>query len=347
MRSSITIDAGVLAMRNIPCGLDEAEKYVETLLDWAKLVDESWINVYMSQRAAAALFDDDLYPSNHQLARLLRTSGVVGYDGNTVAMLADRLLRITPSFEERFFISDVLAESYSTSPAVLNTCRGPALLSELERCMLSTAILRKYCSNIIGTHYLLLGDANAKIIALRALITILEYDTTAMQISFSIPQQFEGDVLVCDDIKSFLESIDEVAILLEAEDMATIERVVRIAVYKSSLDCGRETNCLEEMFCRIGHKFHSIFLEIHPTKQLASKILRSIVETVEQRNLAAVHALRIGAGATDSQRIRTNDQAKAWRRDIDDEFHLHYWRCPDGTFEIASLGVHNDFTIPE
>lgn len=35
------------------------------------------------------------------------------------------------------------------------------------------------------------------------------------------------------------------------------------------------------------------------------------------------------------------------RRDIDDEYHLHYWQCRNGAVEIASIVVHNDFSIPE
>jgi hypothetical protein len=38
---------------------------------------------------------------------------------------------------------------------------------------------------------------------------------------------------------------------------------------------------------------------------------------------------------------------KAQRRDIDYEFHLHYWECANGTIELASVVHHNDFSIPE
>ena len=84
---------------------------------------------------------------------------------------------------------------------------------------------------------------------------------------------------------------------------------------------------------------------IRPTEQLETKVLRAIVETLEHTSMADSHALRTGPGAEDPQRMRGGD--KAMRRDIDYEYHLHYWQFADGTVEIASVVVHNDFSIPE
>jgi hypothetical protein len=38
---------------------------------------------------------------------------------------------------------------------------------------------------------------------------------------------------------------------------------------------------------------------------------------------------------------------KAQRRDIDYEFHLHYWEIANDVIELASVVHHNDFSIPE
>ena len=46
-------------------------------------------------------------------------------------------------------------------------------------------------------------------------------------------------------------------------------------------------------------------------------------------------------GANDPQQMRDND--KGQRRNIDREFHLHYWDCDDGTIELAKVVYHNDF----
>jgi hypothetical protein len=57
------------------------------------------------------------------------------------------------------------------------------------------------------------------------------------------------------------------------------------------------------------------------------------------------HALRSSQGANSTQRERPSDNAKAWRRDIDRFYHLHYWKT-SAKVELASVVVHDDFTIP-
>ena len=74
-------------------------------------------------------------------------------------------------------------------------------------------------------------------------------------------------------------------------------------------------------------------------------MLRAIVETLERTQMTDTHALRTGLGGGDPARMRGDD--RAMRRDIDRQYHLHYWQCADGTVELASVVVHNDFSIPE
>jgi hypothetical protein len=73
-----------------------------------------------------------------------------------------------------------------------------------------------------------------------------------------------------------------------------------------------------------------------------SRLLRVIADVILGRNLADSHALRTGTGGNDPQRIRGD--WKAWRHDIDYEYHLHFWK--NGRLvELANVVVHNDFSI--
>ena len=74
---------------------------------------------------------------------------------------------------------------------------------------------------------------------------------------------------------------------------------------------------------------------------------KSIAEAADRVNLAATHALRVDQSGGSPHRRRSADRAAAWRRDVDDEYHLHYWECVDGMLELASIVPHNDFSIPE
>jgi len=74
------------------------------------------------------------------------------------------------------------------------------------------------------------------------------------------------------------------------------------------------------------------------------RALRAIVETIDQLKLEDVHALRQSDSGGASQRVRGHD--KGWRRDIDREYHLHYWEGSGG-IEFGWMGPHNDFQLPD
>ncbi|HCF1401505.1 TPA: hypothetical protein NH837_005773, partial [Pseudomonas aeruginosa] len=160
------------------------------------------------------------------------------------------------------------------------------------------------------------------------------------------PEFFEGDVLVCDDFRGLIDCLDESAILVGASDDLGIELAVRIALFKNEIAQGDSPDWGGVIVPAIGARFRELCQQVCADQgdSVPPKILRSIVETIKGHNLPAVHALRTGPGGNDPQRMRGSD--KAQRRDIDREFHLHYWECADGTVELASVVYHNDFSIP-
>ena len=347
---SVTIDAGVLAAPPEDGSADDAERYVETLLSWSKLLANPWIAIYMSERASETLIADGLYPIRAHINRLFTENKIVKYDVNTVAMVVDRLLQRTPSFEDYFCVRDVLTEGLTTTPDILQFCSSDSLKSELERCIVLIAILRKYCDKHVRDHSLILLKAPGKIIQVRALIQVLDQNRTDLDLALipDPPKHFEGGVLVCDSFNGLIECMDEAEILLNATDNTDIETAIRIAVYKFRTNYGNVPEWDDVPSFWVGHSFHLSLLDLRPTQQLLRSLLRAIVETLEKTNLSATHRLRTGSGGNDPQRVRRRDQAKAWRRDIDREYHLHYWECDDGTIEIASVSFpHDDFTIPE
>lgn len=344
---SVTIDAGVLVVPSERGSVDDAHRYVETILDWSQLLDKPWVAIYMSERASDALFEDNLYPLREQLKRLFTTNGIVEYDVNTVAQVVDRLLQLTPSFEAYFSLKDVLTEDLSTEPDILQLCAGTRLRSDLARCIVLIAILRRHCQEPVCDHSLILRRAPRKVVKVRALIHLLEHERTDLRTPPAPPEYFEGDVLACDDFHGLIECLDEALILIKSADEVGIETAIRIAVHKFNLAKGITLDWDAIPNHRIGWKFHSTLKAIHPPQALAVKVLRAIVETLEKTNMLSIHILRTGPGGNDPQKVRRHDQAKAWRRDIDREYHLHYWSCEDGMIEFASLGVHDDFSIPE
>ncbi len=344
---SVTIDAGVLAVPRPVNTADEVHKYVDTLLDWSKLLDEPWVAIHLSEGAAEALFADGLYPLRDQLRTLFNNHGIVEYDVNTVARVADKLLTVTPSFETYYRVKDVLAESVGTDPDIIKLTTHDGLQSDLARCVILIAILRKHCRQPLAGHSLILRSAPSPIVKVRAQIHVVEHERDDLPELPSPPEYFEGNVLVCDDFKGLVRCLDEGAILTKASDDLGAELAIKIALFKDSLAKGQDPNWSDTEVPAIGHGFLETCRQCCRDQggMLALRILRAVVETIQKQNMNAVHALRTGKGGNDPQRMRRRDRAQ--RRDIDYEFHLHYWACATGTIELASVVHHNDISIPE
>lgn len=345
--ASVTIDAGVLAVPSLDDTTEDAHHYVETILDWSKLLEDPWVAIYMSERASESLFSDDFYPLRRQLEKLFAAQGVVEYDVNTVATVIDRLLQLTPSFEAYFCIHEVLHENLVLEPDILKLCSGDTLKSDLARCVVLIAILRHHCQDIIGDHSMIIRRATERIVKVRAVIHELEHSREELQNHFDHEVSFDGDVLVCDDFRGLIDCLDEDAILLKANDEVGVKTAIQVAYYKSEVALGPSHEWEDLPDYHIGGEFRAS-LENHSTRQFASNLLRTIIDTLKQNNMAATHAIRTGRGGNNPQLVRKRDKAKAWRRDIASEYHLHYWICDNGTVEFASISFpHDDFNIPE
>ena len=102
-----------------------------------------------------------------------------------------------------------------------------------------------------------------------------------------------------------------------------------------------------------------VFLESARTLSGVSpeKILEVCAHVVSGRAASlpglALHPLREGPGGSD-QRVRGSDGAKAWRCSLQTKTpsarRLHFWSVPGSSgpvIELASVGLHDDLSIPE
>ena len=346
---SVTIDAGVLVTPPEYGSTDDAHRYIETLLEWRKLLDEPWVTIYMSERSSDALVCDGLYPFHPNLKKLFSVNGIVEYDVNTVNRVVETLLQQRgSSFETHFKVRDVLTEDLSIEPDILRLSAGDELQLDLARCLTLIAMLRHYCRESIHAHTLILRHAPRQVATVRAIIHEIEHDRDDLGALPTYPEVFDGDVLICDDFKGLIECFDEASILVNSTDNVGLETAVRIALYKSQIERGGNPDWDDLQGLRIGREFFRSAKEVCGAAGgvLPKRILRAIVETLNKENMSAVHALKISSHGNDRPRLRGTDGAM--RRDIDRNHHLHYWSCSNGIVELASVNFpHDNFWIPE
>lgn len=347
--AAITIDAGVLAVPSLTACAEEARDYVDRILELRKLLDDPWIMLCMSENAYEALYGDGLFPMRPHLSALFSHHKVREYDVNTVAPVIDRLLKKTPSFETYYRVRDISPDEFSAAPDIVQFCAGDALKDNLTRCILLMAILRKHSKGSIPQSVLMLNRCPKHTIHLRALVSGIKHDRDDLTGIPVPPVYFHGDVLACNDFRGFLACIDDAAVLVSAADATGVEVAVRIHLYNSRLARGEDPNWDDIGGMTIGGHFHDAIRQCCKDADggFPNRALRAICETVDKQSMRSVHSLRTGPGGNDPQRRRASDKANAWRRDIDREYHLHYWELPNGSVELATVGVHDDFDIPE
>lgn len=367
---SITIDASVIAAPPANTEPEVVHQYVETLLGLAKFWNKAWVKVYLSELTAEVLEKDGLYPLRPKLKTLFNR--FPEYDANTVVMavatITNSFLRLQPFCEEVFGVSEVLFEEVTLTPNLSSRVGSKNLASNLERCVILTAILRKYYNPPVTDHWLVMNkpiptsSSPVEEVTVTALIHDLEPKIPEIPV---FPTYLEGSVsvLVGPSFSDLIKWLAEKTLLNSAAPQETIELAIEIAIYKLCLERIEkrnlsqkrqvETNEIEieeerKKFRKwtFGKRFFATVQECCRNRSdLAEKLLRSIIETIDKQKLQDTHWLRTGKGGNDPQCKRGQDAA--WRRDIDRQYHLHYWECEVGIVEFANMVTHNDFSITE
>ena len=140
-----------------------------------------------------------------------------------------------------------------------------------------------------------------------------------------------------------LRDIDPTLIWPRADDSSLLDALAILAAnqgditYNALLDF-KNKNKIGGSFSHTCQKYGFL----HETSKVR-RLMGAVVDICSNRNLDRSHWLRKGAGPNEAQKTREGG-GSAWRHDIDDEFHLHYWN--DGrVIELANVVVHNDFAI--
>ena len=345
----VTIDTAVFAPPPIGSVAGDVFRFIETLLHWKDAMDDGAIDIYRSKFAQEVLMRCDLYPMRPQLKQLFAGAGVVAYDANTVGVWAEKLFSGSIEIEPILGISDVLLGDLTVDPDVFAAIAPDALRDEAHRCAVILSVANRFGpEEILRAHAMAVRAAGVRnAINVRALIEDIEHSRQDLDGLALAPQYFDGSVVACSGFNDFLLSLDAVTILRAATGSEDVAVAVRLGLYRAWSTRGNPRDWSDLPSFRLGLHFFDSLVEHHVMSGsgLADRVMRCLLETVGHEKLADTHALRTGQGGGNPQRARGKDLA--WRRDVDREYHLHYWECDTGIVELARLVVHNDFSIPE
>ena len=349
---NLTVDATALVVPDRYDSRNEVHRYVESLLAWSDLLDSSWISVLMSDRACVALADDGVFPLRIQIRELILSHGLVEYTINDVMTVINRLLQQPISFERHFGIEKVEVKCCVVEPDISRFTTGQVRLN-LENCLASIVFLQHHNAKNIVNHILAVRKSSTDSVEVRTSLWKLKISQGDSSVFLDGPRSFKGSVKVCDEFSGLIQSVDEEWILGHATNPSDVELAIGISVYKFRSSQGEvidfrefQTICFDR-WC-VGSQFLArLQASIRGVgSSLIGPILRALIETIDGVNLSDTHRLRINKYGSSPQKIRKDDGAGAWRRRIDREYRLHYWKLPNGITELASVNPHNDFSIP-
>jgi hypothetical protein len=321
------------------------DSFLRGILLLRDLKEDGWAQLFTTTTTSDALFEAGMYPLQNSLFSAIQSFATEDdkevIQARDIVEIVNSLLQKVPTLESYLGVDALLFDELVTFPA-LDLSERPNSLKHCFEDILSFCVLIADLKSQPNEKQILVSrNLNSPPRKVSVEGEILELEGL---LKLALPYEIVGECWLCqswDDMHSCLDPNE----LWITEPLGTFQRQA-LSTHAARLlkESGDGTTTVQNW--NFGPKFFTTAgaLGFLHSSQKAKTVLRACAETILRLNLQFTHPLRIGHGPNDPQKMRGKD--KAWRRDIDYEFHLHYWETPLG-IEFGSVVIHNDFTIPE
>lgn len=324
---------------------DEASIFIEHLIHWLSVQRRTGCRLVLSENCLCALFMEDQYPTWNKLREIHQIARNQIFDTETVCRAFEQIIDMSPRIENIIGITEILIEEDKTNvvPSYIVGRLPPkvadALNDTLAACALYTDIGgMKYPLGFItesppaGTKH----GIECKFLVLDFVGSSQATISLPLEVMLQLPLLTNTeDVLgildfdsVCYDIECAIQWSWVHAIPLQNRaNHSMLEFMIREEFKKRIVSLGLPSSILKQVYRKVTYLLcglHSAGLQIEP--------------------------LRIDRGPNSVQKHRPRDRAKAFRMQISQHgagYHVHYWHCVGDLIEIAWVGPHDDYFIPE
>lgn len=314
-------------------------EYLGQLIDVDDLRRTECLALRISVKTAEVLATANCYPFWDRLP------GVAFPQRGDVLRIIDAFLNKGTKVEDSLRISDLLLDQPTCNPAGHLTGRSVRLVEHHHNLLAFMCIEKEiregdHCDPVLLTRGL--ANPNA-MLHTKGTVMIVEWLEGAVRID--VPYNYQDAFVAFPTSDALLAAIDPVDIWVCEKDL---ENAIRIQTARASGQPQKAYLLSDSGRFELGREFLQSVQEsgIGQTPARSRALLRACSETILNLNPGATHALRHGPEPTQRPRLRAKDGARAMRRDIDYEFHLHYWVTDAGP-EFSRVVTHNDFAIAE
>ncbi|WP_312199412.1 hypothetical protein [Anaerospora hongkongensis] len=326
--------------------LIEVEKYIDFLIELDDIAEAWWIKKYIPKDIYDILVKTNGYPNWALLENAINRLGKI-YHPSDINRILEKMLQRSNYIEDKFEIKEILADNVICQPSFYKNRGSETFVSTFERLVLLIGFYYAI-HNLPNEDFLLVRDLTSETEIIHALAEIAACEFQIPTSNINIPYAIDHSVTACQGLKGICSKVDVTKIWLSAQSVREYKDALQIKVFqRNSANCSNAT-LGDSRNWGFGRLFLKTLKDLGFSTQAnkANLLLRSGTETILNENMNSTHPLRVGSGGNDPQRIRLRDGAKAWRRDIDYDYHLHYWESTQG-IEFASVVTHNDMSIPE
>jgi Txe/YoeB family toxin of Txe-Axe toxin-antitoxin module len=157
------------------------------------------------------------------------------------------------------------------------------------------------------------------------------------------PRTYIVDFTHFENFKQFCRHIDPIVVWLNAKSNICYHVSLKIKLLQEDMDADIVYN-VENQSYSIEPSFYKSIESLHfdLQKEKAEMLLRALAEEVLEKNMRDTHKIRVSKGGNSDQ-LKYNG-FRAWRRDIDHEYHIHYWK-KEQVIKFMDLVPHNKLSI--
>lgn len=313
----------------------QIELFIEKIIDWKKLIDCNWSNVYKLRETFDILFKNNLFPLVNDIKDIIAKHNIDYIQPEEVDKILNSLLNKLPTVEDYSKISDLLIDNDdftfndSRNDDFKNAFKKLTILAKLDCIQNKT---NEDSSIIISTELMQSKiEYNVK-------LSIVESDNT-----FDLSKPFKINFHQYTTYKSFCLSTDPKVIWLNYIDNNCFKVSLYISLYQYDNQFEYFYFDKEPNF-KFSESFYKSLkdLRFNDDETKANILIRAITEEILNINMKDTHELRETKGGN-SKQLKDNNYS-AWRRDLDYEYHLHYWKRGNELI-FSDIVNHNNFKI--
>lgn len=342
---NIHVDSYFIACPEIKEGKTAFENYAKSLLQWKDAQKEECIVFFFNKCSTETLLLTNKYPFWDDLRNCIKTFSIDYIQDKDLNVLAEALLNKSRKIEVDLELTDVLFDKIRLTPNSVVLDRTEAYKMDFLNTLSLMALMTFVKNEPSDKSFMLTKNFNEKesLLCINSSLEIFEPENS-IEIT-KLPHLLESNFILIDDFNSLINKIN-IPLLVVSSKME--EKLFRFAIQVSTYRNGLEAGVIKKWEDLPKWRFGKLFIEtthelgFFIEEKKVKAIIKTITDILLNIDLRSTHALRAGKSGSSPQ-IEKGDYL-AFRKDIDYEYHIHYWKS--GNFvELASVVVHNEMRI--